>query len=90
MMNDSTYRGSRSSRNHTRVIYPKFMMSAGATQSKQARGWLSCFNADGTTVSAVSHYGIKYAFEGGTGTTGIASFLVEPIVTYFISFKNPK
>ena len=34
MMNDPSYRGTLSSRNHTRVIYPKFMMSAGSAQNK--------------------------------------------------------
>lgn len=90
MMNDSTYRGTRSSRNHVRVIKPKFMMSAGTAQTKPTTGWLSCYNADGITPNAVSHYGIKWALEGGFSSVATTSFIVEPIITYYVSFRNPK
>lgn len=90
MMNDNSYRGTRSSRNHTRVIYPKYMMNAGSAQNKPTRGWLSCYNVDGVTVNAASHYGIKWALEGGLGGVGNVSFVVEPIITYYISFRNPR
>lgn len=90
MMNDSSYRGTRSSRNHVRTITPKFMLNAGSTQSKSSTGWLTCFNADGITVSTVSHYGIKWAMEGGFSSVATTSFIVEPIITYYVSFRNPK
>lgn len=84
MMNDSAYKGSRSSRNHSRVIRPKFLNSiaGGATQPKA--GWLLTDNPN------ASHYALKYALEGGSSSVASTSFFVEPIVTYYISFKNPK
>lgn len=84
MMNDSLYRGSRSSKNHVRVFRPKWLnqVAGGAVQPKG--GWLL------TDSPNVSHYGLKYALEGGNASTPSTSFFVEPIVTYYISFKNPK
>ena len=92
MMNDPSYRGSLSSRNHTRVIYPKYMMNSGSAQNKPSRGWMSTYNVDGTTVNAASHYGIKWCFEGGYGNTPttILSFVVQPIITFYVSFRNPR
>ena len=91
MMNDTTYRGSRSSKNHTRVIYPMFLNDVGGNTADQSkRGWLNCYNADGVTISSVSHYAMKWAFEGGIGIANQPSFVVEPIVTYYVSFRNPK
>lgn len=92
MMNDPSYRGTRSSRNHTRTIIPKFQNVVGGNiQGQSKSGFLNCFAQDGTTVSSVSHYGLKYAFEGGVVVNGtVASFIVEPIVTYYVSFRNPK
>ncbi len=95
MMNDPSYRGSRSSRNHSRTIIPKWQnVVGGSVQGQSKTGFLNCFNQDGVTVSTVSHYGLKWCFEGGlsnasvTGT--VASFLIEPIITYYVSFRNPK
>jgi len=92
MMNDSTYKCTNGTKNHTRVIYPKFMSQiGGGVQGKSNSGWLNTKLVDDTTVSAVSHYGIKFAFEGGTATSSAyTSMIFECIYTYYISFKDPK
>ena len=95
MMNDPSYRGTRSSRNHTRVIYPKYLDNiAGDVQGKSSRGWLNTTYVDGATVNTASHYGIKYCLEGGNqipfNVITIPSFLVQPIITFYVSFRNPK
>lgn len=86
LMNDSTYKGSVSNRNHTRIIRPKWLNEVGGgVQGQSKTGWL---NTDQPTIS---HYGIKYALEGGlVPTAGQISYFVEPIVTYYMSFRNPK
>jgi len=84
MMNDSSYRGTVSSRNHTRTFVPKFLNVAGTAQAQQSTGWLLTDNPN------VSHYGIKWAFEGGITLPAYTSFIVEPIITYYIAFRNPK
>ena len=93
MMNDQTYKGSRSSRNHTRVIRPKFLNVVGASgnATQQKSGWLTCTTVGGV-LNATSHYGIKWCLEGGTtnSSSAILSYYVEPIITYYISFRNPK
>lgn len=96
MMNDPAYKGTRSNRNHTRTIKPKFLTDAGGnTPVQPKRGWMTCFQIDGATYNAVSHYGIKWCFEGGVNTSATVgnqaiSFMVEPIITYYVSFKNPR
>ena len=85
MMNDSTYKGTRSSRNHTRTFVPKWLNVVGGGSASQAKsGWLNTASAN------VSHYSIKWAFEGGVGVAAYNSFIVEPIVTFYVSFRNPK
>jgi len=91
MMNDSGYKGVKSSRDLTRVIRPMFLTQAGTQTAKSVRGWLNCRDVAGA-VNAVSHYGIKWIVQGGrnviTGTTQSVSY--QPIVTYYIQFKNPQ
>lgn len=91
MMNDTSYRGVKSSRDLTRVIYPKFLMNAGTQTAKSARGWLNCRDVAGV-VNAVSHYGIKWILEGGIGTIipNDYNIVYQPIITYYIQFKNPQ
>lgn len=85
MMNDSTYRGSVSSRNHTRSFTPKWLNVLGGSVPDQSKtGWLN------TSSTNVSHYGIKWAFEGGVASGPLTSFYVEPIITYHLSFRNPQ
>ena len=89
ILNDNTYKGTLSSRNHTRTIIPKFLSNVGGgVAAQQKTGWLNTDNAN------ISHYGLKWAFEGGVFNGGAVnsqiSFIVEPIVTYYVSFKNPK
>ena len=90
MMNDSTYRGTRSSITHTRSFKPKFMnVVASGVANQQASGWLT---TDGSGQS-ISHYGIKYGLQGGYSNivgSGYISYRVQPQVTYYMSFRNPK
>lgn len=92
MMNDSTYRSSTGTRDHTRTIYPKFMTAVGAgAQGRSASGWLNTKLVDGVTWNTVSHYSIKYCFEGGSATSAAyTSMIHEPIYTYWFAFKDPK
>lgn len=92
MMNDSTYKITNGTRNHTRIIYPKFMVNVGANvQGRSQSGWLNTKLVDNVTTNTVSHYGIKFAFEGGTGqSSAYTSMIFEPIYTYYVAFKDPK
>ena len=85
MMNDSSYKGTLSNRSHTRTFVPKWLnVVAGGVPNQSKTGWLNCDNVN------VSHYAIKWAFEGGTTSGAPPSFYVEPIITYYVSFRNPK
>lgn len=87
MMNDPSYKCTRATKDHVRVIYPKYLVEVQAgSVSKPSRGWLTCSNA-----SNVSHYGIKYCFEGGVNTAGnYTAFYLEPQMTFYVSFRNPQ
>jgi len=87
MMNDPSYRCTRATKDHVRTIYPKYLVEVQAgSVSKPSRGWLTCSNA-----ANVSHYGIKYCFEGGVNTAGnYTSFYSEPQMTFYVSFRNPQ
>jgi len=91
MMNDSAYKGVKSSRDLTRVIRPMFLTQAGTQTAKSTRGWLNCKDVSGA-INAVSHYGIKWIIQGGrnqiTGQTASVSY--QPVITYYIQFKNPQ
>lgn len=91
MMNDSAYKGVKSSRDLTRVIRPKFLTQAGTQTAKSTRGWLNCKDVTGA-INAVSHYGIKWIVEGGIGTLvgNPYNVVYEPIITYYVQFKNPQ
>lgn len=84
MMNDSSYKGTLSSRSHTRVFKPMWLNDVGAGGTQSKTGWLN------TSNNNISHYGIKWAYEGGVVSGTATSFYVEPIVTYYLSFRNPK
>lgn len=85
MMNDSSYRGTLSSRTHSRTFTPKFLNQVGINAAVQPKtGWLS------TDQPNVSHYAIKWAFEGGITSPSYTSFVLEPIITYYVSFRNPR
>jgi len=92
MMNDPSYRVTRGTKaRHTRTIYPRYLMSTGAVGNpgKQARGWLTC--EVGAVINATSHFGLKWAFEGGVNSAGnYTAMYIEPIITYYVSFRNPK
>jgi len=90
MMNDNAYKGVKSSRDLTRVIRPMFLTQAGTQTAKSTRGWLNCRDVGGV-VNAVSHYGIKWIIEGGLASAPNAfSCVYEPIITYYVQFKNPQ
>ena len=85
MMNDSSYKGNRSNVNHTRTFVPKWLNNVGGAAAAQSKtGWLN------TDFPGVSHYSLKWAFEGGTASAPGLSYIIEPIVTYYVSFRNPK
>lgn len=91
MMNDSGYKGVKSSRDLTRTIRPMFLTQAGTQTAKSTRGWLNCRDVLGN-VNTVSHYGIKWIIQGGRGTVvpTTQSVSYQPIITYYIQFKNPQ
>lgn len=91
MMNDSAYKGVKSSRDLVRTIKPMFLTQAGTQTAKSTRGWLNCKDVTGA-INAVSHYGIKWIVEGGIGTLvgNPYNVIYEPIITYYIQFKNPQ
>lgn len=86
MMNDSGYKGCASNRSMTRVIRPMFLTQAGTQTAKSVRGWLNCRDVAGV-VNAVSHYGLKWICQGGR-TSSNCSY--QPVITYYIQFKNPQ
>jgi len=91
MMNDNAYKGVKSSRDLTRTIRPMWLTEAGTQTAKSTRGWLNCRDVLGN-INAVSHYGIKWVIQGGTATGYVTprSVVYEPLVTYYIQFKNPQ
>lgn len=91
LQNDSTYKCTKSSRDHIRVVYPKVLQqisatvpAPGSTPANAKSLWLN------TNANNIEHYAIKWAMEGGTGTAGQPSFGVTPIYTFYIDFKDPK
>lgn len=90
MMNDNAYKGVKSSRDLTRTIRPMFLTQAGTQTAKSTRGWLNTKDVTGA-INAVSHYGIKWVIEGGVAASANPlSVQYQPIITYYIQFKNPQ
>lgn len=91
MMNDSSYKGAKSSRDLVRVIRPMFLTNAGTQTAKSTRGWLNCRDVLGN-INAVAHYGIKWVIDGGLGVgfTPAPNVIYEPLITYYVEFKNPQ
>jgi len=90
MMNDNAYKGIKSDRDLTRVIRPMFLTQAGTQTAKSTRGWLNTKDVAGV-VNAVSHYGIKWVIEGGVASaSNPISCIYQPLITYYIQFKNPQ
>jgi len=91
MMNDNAYKGVKSSRDLSRTIRPMFLTQAGTQTAKSTRGWLNCRDSLGN-VNAVAHYGIKWVIEGGLaqGYNTTHSVVYEPLITYYVQFKNPQ
>lgn len=88
MMMDNNYRGNKSTRDLTRTFKPKYLTSAGTSgEVVQKSGWIN------TSAPNVSHYGIKWILEGGwyNGTIPLApNVIYEPVITYYVSFKDPQ
>jgi len=89
MMKDNSYRCTTSSRNHSRTFTPKILIEAGGASVgaiSKSKQWIPT----GTTTNALSHYCLKWLLEGGDGAAGQASFMIEPTVTMWVSFKDIK
>lgn len=90
MMNDNRYKGTSSMRNQTRTLTPKILIEAGGSSTgavSKSKQWIPT----GATTAALSHYGIKFIYEGGyTDGLSYKSFVMQPIVKYWVSFKDPK
>lgn len=86
LMNDNSYFGTKSHRDHVRTFRPKFLnLIAGNSQSQSMKSaWLH------TAAPNVSHYGLKTIFEGGGGAPGTTSMIIKPILTYYFGFKDQK
>ena len=91
MMQDNSYRCTTSTRTHTRTLVPKILMEAGGSSLgsvSKGKQWIPT----GNTTSNLSHYGLKYILEGGyTNAAGtIPSFVLEPTIKLWVSFKDPQ
>lgn len=98
MANDPSYKVTRMTQfSHTRTIYLKFMNIVGDSNGpqnnalQQAKGWLKCVRQSDNVINPTTHYGIKYAFEGGINSAGnYTCALIEPQMTFYVSFRNPQ
>lgn len=90
-MNDSSYKCTPSTRDHVRTVYPKYLVDVGGNNASNSKsGWLNTRDVN-NIPSAVSHYGIKFAYQGGIASTaGYTSFIYDTFITYYIEFKDPK
>jgi len=85
LMNDNSYFTTKTNRDHVRSFRPMFLENVGgAAQAKSNSGWLAC------SSPGVSHYGLKTFFEAGSAPAGFTSYIVEPIITYYVQFKDQK
>lgn len=89
MMKDNSYKCTSSNRNHSRTFVPKILLEAGGTSVgavSKGKQWIPT----GATTAALSHYCLKWALEGGDGYAGYGSFMIEPTITMWVSFKDIK
>lgn len=89
MMKDNSYKCTTSNKSHTRTFVPKILMEAGGASVgavSKAKQWIPT----GLTTNGLSHYCLKWLLEGGDGPAGQPSFLIEPTVTMWVSFKDIK
>lgn len=85
IMNDSSYFVTKSNKDHIRTFTPKFLTNVGGSAAAESsRGWLSC------DFPNVSHYALKTWFEPGIIPSGFTSYVVEPIITFYVAFKDQK
>lgn len=89
IMKDNSYKCTTSNRNHSRTFVPKILIEAGGSSVgavSKSKQWIPT----GATTAPLTHYCLKWLFEGGEGLTGAASFMVEPTVVMWVSFKDIK
>lgn len=89
MMIDNTYKCTSSNRNHSRTFVPRILMEAGGSSVgavSKAKQWIPT----GASTLSLSHYCLKWMLEGGDGVATHASFMIEPTVTMWVSFKDIK
>jgi len=91
MMQDDTYKGTPSTRDHIRVMYPKYVETTDPTNNqKSTSGWLNTKNANGTINNSV-FFGLKTIFQAGySSAAGSANYMVIPQYTYYFAFKDPR
>jgi hypothetical protein len=93
MMQDNSYKCTTSSRTHTRTFVPKILMEGGGSSVgvvSKGKQWIPI----GNTTANLTHYALKYILEGGYSSVSAqnpyASFLVEPTIKMWVSFKDPQ
>lgn len=89
MMKDNSYKCTTSNRNHTRTFTPKILIEAGGASVgavSKAKQWIPT----GATTAPLTHYCLKWLLEGGDGVAGQQSYVIEPTVTMWVSFKDIK
>lgn len=90
MMQDSSYKCTSSNRNHTRTLTPHILMEGGGSSvgvTSRRKQWIPT----GNTTSSLTHYALKYIMEGGFqdgGDTNTKSFMYEPTIKMWVSFKD--
>jgi len=85
LMNDSSYFVTKTNKDHSRTFTPHFLTNVGGgAQAQSTTGYLSCDSSN------ISHYGMKTWFEPGEAPAGFTSYIVEPIITYWIAFRNQR
>lgn len=92
MMQDQSYKCTTSTKNHSRTLVPHILMEGGGasvgviTKRKQ---WIPV----GNTTASLTHYSLKYILEGGYQVNAAGtniSYMVEPTIKMWVSFKDPK
>jgi len=89
MMKDNSYKCTTSNKSHSRTFVPKILLEAGGSSVgavSKAKQWIPT----GATTASLSHYCLKWILEGGEGVATYASYVVEPTVTMWVSFKDIK
>lgn len=89
MMKDNSYKCTTANRSHSRTFVPKILLEAGGASVgavSRAKQWIPT----GATTAALTHYCLKWLLEGGDGIATNISYVIEPTVTMWVSFKDIK